>query len=93
MLNVFRTPVATIAAAIQDAIEKHGVVQMAIDKDGDVHMGVANSEAMNAYAARHQDLVVTTYTRAINARDLITDIAARMGELSIYGADRIRRKR
>lgn len=46
MLNVFRTPVATIAAAIQDAIEKHGVVQMAIDKDGDVHMGAANSQTV-----------------------------------------------
>lgn len=81
MLNVFHTPIATVVAAILDAV------------DGNLHMGHAGGDVMRAYEANHPDLLVTTYTRAITARDLIVDLASRLDELSRYGTDKTRRKR
>lgn len=91
-LNIFQTPIAKCVAAIADAIEKHGQVAVAIDADGNMHLGPANSEAMKVYEANHPHLHVSRYTRAIHTYDLQADIANRIGELSTYGQDRARKR-
>lgn len=93
MINLFHTAPATVVAAIQAAIAKHGKVALAFDRDGNLHMGPAGSDVMVAYEANHRDLLVQKYTPQITARDLLADIATRLDELSTYGKDRKRRPR
>lgn len=93
MINLFHTAPATVVAAIQDAIGKHGTVAVTFDRDGDLHMGPAGGDVMRAYETNHPDLLVMKYTRQITARDLLADIAGRLDELSTYGRDKNRRKR
>lgn len=91
MINIFHTAPATVVATLQAAIDKHGAIAAAVDKDGNLHTGPAGGDAMRAYQSNHPDLVVTTYNREITARDLLADLAGRLEELSKYGRDRIRR--
>lgn len=91
MINIFHTAPASVVATLQAAIEKHGTIGVAVDRDGNLHTGPAGGDVMRAYETNHPDLVVTNYNREISARDLLADLAGRLDELSRYGKDRMRR--
>lgn len=92
MLNILHTPVSKCIAAVMEAISTHGAAAVTIDDDGEVRVGNPNSAEMRRHEINHPHLTVTTYTRAIKPSDVLGDIAARLGELSTYGMDRVSRR-
>lgn len=91
--NILHTPLHTCIADVMDAIERHGAAAVVIDDDGGMRVGDPKATVMQAYAANHPHLTMTTYTRSIRPCDVLGDFAARLGELSTYGKDRKRRPR
>lgn len=91
--SILHTPIAQCIAAITNALSTRRAVGVCIDDDGRLRIGDPNGADMQAYVATHPHLTMTIYTRAIKPCDLLADIAARLAELSRYGADRVHQRR
>lgn len=89
--NILTSPLARCVSEVMDAIGKHNRVSVCVDRDGDLIVGSATSEAMSVHIARYPRDHVGDYDRRVHSFEVLADLAARAGEMATYGLERLRR--